>query len=105
MRSMTEQENELSVELFGNQLSDNDGKTHLTIRFDTVEHRILKATGHRWPMRGATLLQYVEKPDRTPTGGRFTARRLRVRTANGKTWVGQMKNGTDVVRLRLERQK
>lgn len=104
MRHLNEIENEVSSVLFGNQLSELDGRTHLTIRFDPETQEIFKPTGHRYPLRGAILLQYVEKPDRTPTGGRFTSKRLRLRY-KGKKWVGQVKNGTDVVRLRLEPKK
>lgn len=104
MRPMSELENQVSTVLFGNQLSVLDGKTHLTIRFNPETQEIFKPVGHRYPLKGAVLLQYVERPDRTPTGGRFTARRLRVRY-KGKKWVGQVKDGTDVVRLRLEPKK
>jgi hypothetical protein len=80
-------------------------QARLTIRFDpedgSIYHYSEKYRSRR-PMRNAVLLRYVEQPSRTPTGGRFIARRLRVRTRDGRRWVGQMKNGTDIVRLRPE---
>ena len=60
-----------------------------------------KLTKRTKPLKGAVLLRYVEQPAKTPTGGRFIARRLLV-SIGGRRWVGQMKNGTNVVRLRPE---
>lgn len=74
----------------------------LVVRFDQERMRVYRADlKYRKPLPGATLLHYVETPATTPTGGRYTARRLTVRTADGRKWVGTLKNGTDVVRLRL----
>ena len=46
------------------------------------------------------LLEYVEAPGKTPTGGRFTSRRVTVKRVDGTTWVGQYKNGATTVILR-----
>jgi hypothetical protein len=76
----------------------------LIIRFDPRTHKIYRGDSkYRTAgtiLRGATLVQYVENPgNRTPTGGKFTSRRMTI-TYLGRRWVGQMKKGTDVVRLR-----
>jgi hypothetical protein len=47
----------------------------------------------------ATILHYKEGIALTPTGGRYRYQRMTVRIA-GRVWIGQTKNGTDVVRLR-----
>lgn len=98
MRPMTANESKTALNLFG----DTDPSDRLVIRFDTETHRINKASGRRTPLHGATLIHYTETPAQTPTGGRYMARRMTVRTADGRRWVGSMKNGTDVVRLRPE---
>ena len=100
MRTMSPTEEKVATELFGT--GEVERKDRLVIRFDTENHKILKPSGRRTPLHGAVLLHYTETPAKTPSGGRYTARRLTVRTADGKRWVGSMKNGTDVVRLRPE---
>lgn len=75
----------------------------LVIRFNTETHTILPNTPRaRNPLKGATLLHYKESIRKTPTGGRYLAKRMTIRTKDGRRWVGQVKNGTDVVRLRPE---
>lgn len=78
---------------------------------DRLEIRFDPETLNMWPVTAkrrtntnrinAVVLHYREAPSFTPTGGRFTSRRFTVRTADGRKWFGQTKNGTDVVRLRL----
>jgi hypothetical protein len=46
------------------------------------------------------LLEYVEKPSKTPTGGRFTSRRVTVKRTDGTIWVGQYKKDATTVILR-----
>jgi hypothetical protein len=101
MRPMTTKESKTALDLFG----DTQPSDRLVIRFDTENHRINKPSGRRTPLHGAVLIHYTETPAQTPTGGRYMARRLTVRTADGRRWVGSMKNGTDVVRLRPEPKK
>lgn len=77
----------------------------LVVRFDTETATIYSGTAKRRsyrPLKSAVLLRYVEQPAKTPTGGRFIAKRLLVRTKDGRRWVGQVKNGSDIVRLRPE---
>lgn len=80
---------------------DREGKTRLTVRFDPSTLTLSAPTGRRTKLPGATLLHYIEAPAQTPTGGRYTKRALTVRTSDGRKWFGTMKNGTDVVKLRL----
>jgi hypothetical protein len=80
---------------------DREGKTRLTVRFDPSTLTLSAPTGRRTKLPGATLLHYVEEPAQTPTGGRYTRRALTVRTSDGRKWFGTMKNGTDIVKLRL----
>jgi hypothetical protein len=48
----------------------------------------------------ATVIHYVENTGaRAPGSGKFTSQRFTV-NIDGEKWVGQVKNGTDVVRLR-----
>jgi hypothetical protein len=59
------------------------------------------ATGKRGrPSRFGFLLEYVSSPAKTPTGGRFIARRCKVRRLDGSIWVGQFRNGAETVKLR-----
>lgn len=104
MRPMTSDENKIAVDLFGTD-ETNGTKNRLVIRFDTSTHQVNKGYGRRTPLHGAVLLHYTETPAVTPTGGHYMARRLTVRTADGRRWVGTMKHGTDVVRLRPEPKK
>ena len=73
----------------------------LVVRFDPETQTFYPGDvqRRRKPLK-ATLLHFVDNPaNRTPTGGRFRSVRFTVRI-DGRKWVGQMKNGTDVVRLR-----
>lgn len=76
----------------------------LVIRFDPKTLTIWpgdakrKAKNNR--LKGAVVTEFVERPTQTPTGGRYTSQRFTVRY-QGKKWYGTVKNGTDVVRLRL----
>jgi hypothetical protein len=106
----TEQLTELGdVLTAGTELDRNrppsPSQARLVVRFDVETATIYRHTEKRRsnkPLKSAVLLRYVEQPSRTPTGGRFIARRLRVRTNDGRFWVGQMRNGTDIVKLRPE---
>lgn len=75
----------------------------LECRFDPEEmafwpaDTIRKRKTNRLP---ATILHMVDNPAAmTPTGGKFRAIRFTVRI-DGRKWVGQVKKGTDIVRLR-----
>jgi hypothetical protein len=57
-------------------------------------------TGRVSVKRFGRLLEYVERPNRTPSGGRYTSRRVTVRRDDGTRWVGQFKNGAETVILR-----
>lgn len=75
----------------------------LEVRFDPDKMAFWPADAKRKTSTNrlkVTVLHYREAPSITPTGGKFTSRRFTVRTPDGKRWVGQTKNGTDIVRLR-----
>lgn len=95
---MTDEQHRIARSLFSPVVGSKDDR--LFIRFNPRTGRISKGEGRRWPLQGAVLLHYVEKPAVTPTGGRYTARRMTIRTADGRKWVGTMKKGTDSVKLR-----
>lgn len=84
----------------------------LVVRFDPETLRFWPETTQRrtntntLPM---TITEYVENTgSRAPTkskkpgaiGGKFVSRRFTVRDADGRKWYGQVKEGTDIVRLR-----
>lgn len=74
----------------------------LEVRFDHEAMAFWPATAKRKAKTNrlkATLVHYREAPAVTPTGGKFTSRRFTV-VIDGRRWVGQTKNGTDIVRLR-----
>lgn len=99
---MTPEQEKLAVELFGTGNNDpREGEDRLTVRFDPDKLAVYRAKGHRKPVPGLILLHYKETPSVTPTGGHYTARRLTVRTRDGKKWWGTVKHGTDIVKLRL----
>jgi len=69
-------------------------KERMTVRVDLSTFAVFKGTnGPR--KRIGTVVRYVENgANRTPTGGRYTSRRLTVRlTGDDRDWVGQFKNG------------
>lgn len=79
-------------------------KQRLVIRFDPTTQKVYRegtknrAEGNR--LQGATVTHMViNEGARTPTGGVFTSTRFTVKYDN-RTWVGQTKGGTDIVRLR-----
>jgi hypothetical protein len=78
-------------------------KKRLVVRFDpeTLSFWPENATHKRETNKlRATVIQYVENTGaRSPSNGKFTSQRFTV-NIDGEKWVGQVKNGTDVVRLR-----
>lgn len=73
-------------------------KERLTVRVNMETFAVYKGTnGPR--RRIGTVLRYVEnEANRTPTGGRYTSRRLTVRIqGDPRDWVGQFKNGEKTV--------
>lgn len=86
-----------------------EGSQRLTIRVDTETLNLYRVppSGKRSSTRlkGAVVLQYVERPAQTPSGGRYTARRMTIRTADGSRWVGTMRKDSDIVRFRPESSK
>jgi len=98
---MTPEQEAVARALFDPEPDKREGKTRLTVRFNSTTLKISKASGNRWALKGAVVLRYVEEPATTPTGGRYTRRALTVRTSDGRRWFGTLKNGTDVVKLRL----
>lgn len=103
---MTKDEEKLAAKLF--EVSDpREGKDRLTVRFDPTNDVSVVYYGpdiHKYRKRipGAVVLRYREEPAKTPTGGKYVKKSVRVRTVDGRHWVGLLKKGTDVVRLRLE---
>lgn len=80
--------------------SKND---RLEVRFDPEEMAFWPSTTMRKTKTNrlrATVLHFVDnEAARTPTGGKFRAIRFTVRI-DGRKWFGQVKKGTDIVRLR-----
>lgn len=108
MREMTEEEKETAATLFASAPDKREGKTRLTVRFSPNTHKFYYhydgKDGKPAPMVkrvNITLLRYEEKPALTPTGGRYIRRSLIARTKDGRKWYGTLKNGTNVVKLRL----
>lgn len=76
-----------------------DARLH--IRFNHETQTVYRANGkHRVLLPGAIVLHYVEKPAKTPTGGRYVKRAMTIRTKDGRKWVGTMRKDTDIVILR-----
>jgi hypothetical protein len=61
----------------------------------------IRKTSKNWS-RDLILLRFTRKPAKTPTGGRYVARRLLVRHQDGTRWVGTMRKDSDIVTLRPE---
>lgn len=57
----------------------------------------LKFTGKG--SKGVTLLHYVDRPAKTPTGGRYTRRAMTIRYS-GEKWVGTMRKDSNLVKFR-----
>lgn len=78
------------------------------IRFDPERQTVYRANAKRLTangrLKGAVVLEYVEKPSKTPTGGTFISRRMTIslkeKDGTRSKWVGQMRKDTDVVILR-----
>lgn len=93
----------MAKELFALGADPREGKTRLTVRFRNVEGEPLGVyrPGKGRRVKAGIVLHYVEAPAKTPTGGRYIRRAMTVRTPDGKRWWGTLKNGSDIVRLRL----
>lgn len=88
-------------EFLTQDMPKQDPANRLHIRFDPETQTIYPMSKRRSrPLVGAVLLHYKESIRKTPTGGRYFAKRMTIRY-KGKKWFGQVKNGTDVVILRL----
>lgn len=76
------------------------------VRVDLEKFDVFPEKGHL--KRIGKVVKYVERQGaKTPTGGRFTARRITVRLTDGTLWVGQFKNGETrkiILRPLLEQQ-
>jgi hypothetical protein len=99
---MTKEQNKLAKELFAPTADPREGKTRLTVRFLMEGDRlsVVRPTmGRR--VKVGVVTHYVEKPAVTPTGGRYTKRAMTVKTKDGRKWFGTLKNGSNIVRLRL----
>ena len=98
--NMTKEQEKLAQELFAPTADPREGKTRLTVRFIRDEVAVVKPSRGR-RVKAGTVLHYVEKPAVTPTGGRYQKRAMTVKTKDGRKWYGTMRNGSDIVRLRL----
>ena len=72
----------------------------VSIDLETMDVFSTTPTGRVSVNRFGRLLEYVERPNRTPSGGRYISRRVTVRRSDGTQWVGQFKNGAETVILR-----
>ena len=70
-------------------MSDNDRRT---VKVDPSTFAVFSETGSK--RIGTVLSLTVNEANRTPTGGRYTSRRLtvRLREDDERLWVGQVKN-------------
>ena len=108
---MTAEQEQLAAELFKSDdkplPAKGEGKTRLTVRFDSTQPGVIYYGPHEKPKRkvripGAVVLSFkVDTSAKTPTGGRYTRQSLLVRTRDGRKWTGTVKSGTDVIVLRL----
>lgn len=104
MRELTKAEQEMAAQLFAQSDSPlphkGEGKTHLTVRFDSTRPGVVyfgpHARKNRIRIPGAVVLSYALDT----SNRRNPQQRLRVRTEDGRKWVGTVKSGTDVVILR-----
>jgi hypothetical protein len=114
MRQMTHEETQLAAELFkvGDRPPPHTGelRTHLTVRFDPALPGVVYYGPHlrerKVRIPGAVVLSYMlDTSARTPTGGRFARQSLLIRTSDGRKWQGNPKPGTDVVVLKIKKEK
>jgi len=107
---MTAEQEQLAAELFKSDdrplPAKGEGKTRFTIRFDSTRPGVIYYGPHERQRKvripGAVVLSYkVDASAKTPTGGKYTRQSLLVRTRDGRKWTGTVKNGTDVIVLRL----
>lgn len=78
-------------------------KERRTVRVDTATMTVYPLNGRGARTRIGTVLEYVEnEANRTPTGGKFTSRRISVSLkGDSRKWVGQFrKDETNRVILR-----
>lgn len=71
-----------------------------TVRVDTDTFAVYPETGPRtYGNRIGAVVQYVTNDGaRTPTGGKFTSRRVTVRLwGDERRWVGQFRNGEKTI--------
>lgn len=88
-----------------NATTEADRTDRMVIRFDPATQIVYKGNAKRKTrngiLRGASVIEYVERIGaRTPTGGVFTSRRMTI-TYQGSRWYGQCRKDSDRVTLRL----
>jgi hypothetical protein len=80
------------------QAAPKPSKERITVRVDTTTFAVYQ--GKNGPRRRiGTVTHYVKnEANRTPTGGRYTSRRLTVRLrGDDRDWVGQFKKDEKIV--------
>jgi hypothetical protein len=97
---MTKEQEKLAKQLFSPTADPREGKTRLTVRFLADEIAVVRPNRGR-RVKAGVVLHYVEKPAVTPSGGKYIRRAMTVKTSDGRKWFGTLKNGSDIVRLRL----
>jgi hypothetical protein len=80
-------------------LSVSKERPEVRIDLETMAVAVVGKGGKRF----GKLLHYREAPSKTPTGGKFVSRRVKVRRNDGTVWVGQYRTGADTVILRPEK--
>ena len=75
-------------------------KDRLTVKIHFTDDGLPYCTLPTGKLRFGTILEYVEKPSQTPSGGKFTSRRFTLRAPGGRKWYGQVKKDSNVVTLR-----
>lgn len=110
MRDLTIEEAAVAQELFKETdrppPAKGEGKTRLTVRFDSTRPGVVYYGPHshqrKTRISGATVLSYMIDPTaKTPKKVRYVRQTIVVRTKDGRKWQGDLKSGTDVVTLKL----
>jgi hypothetical protein len=109
---MTEDEEKVASELFkvGDKPPPHTGelRTHLTVRFDQTRPGIVYYGPHLYTRKvripGATVISYSLVTAPGPKV-RTAHQSVLIRTADGRKWQGNPKPGTDVIVLKLKRER
>lgn len=77
-----------------------DDRITVRIRFENEVPVAYLPRGRNARLPFGRITHYVERPGKTPTGGRYTSRKFTLRAPGGRVWYGTMKKDSDIVRCR-----